>query len=174
MNAIYLDFTKEFDKVPNRDLILKMRAPGVSEKIVQWVEEWLRNRKQRVVVRGQSSTWVEVTSGVPQGSVLGPILFLIYVNDLQDDLSSYMLKFADDTKLFRDVKTLEGREALQQDLDHISQWSKSWQMSFNVKKCSVMHFGAKNEFHQYQLVKEKLSVTRCEKIWGSLFRKIYR
>ena len=166
VDVVYLDYAKAFDKVPHRGLILKMRAIGISENIVNWVEEWLRNRKQRVVIRGQCSPWAEVTSGVPQGSVLGPVLFLVYVDDLQEGLSSHMLKFADDTKIFRDVKSPQARNALQQDLNLIGQWSEAWRMSFNVHKCSVMHFGHNNEHHKYQLEGGDLSVSRSEKDLG--------
>ena len=105
------------------------------------------NRKQRVVLNGKQSPWTDVCSGVPQGSVLGPILFTIYINDLDSDLISKVSKFADDTKLGYACKSEEECNIIQQDLDKIVKWSETWQMSFNVDKCKVMHVGKRNENH---------------------------
>ena len=103
MDVVYLDFQKAFDKVPHQRLLLKLKAHGIGNNIINWIEKWLTHSKQRVIVDGEISNWKYILSGVPQGSVLGPILFLIYINDLEDDISSKVLKFADDTKLFRKV-----------------------------------------------------------------------
>ena len=103
MDDVYLDFQKAFDKVPHQRLILKLKAHGIGNGVINWIEKWLTHRRQRVIVDGEISNWKSVLSGVPQGSVLGPILFLIYINDLEDDISSKVLKFADDTKVFRKV-----------------------------------------------------------------------
>ena len=84
--------------------MIKLRAHSVGDCLVKWIENWLTKRKQRVVVEGEESSWKQVDSGVPQGSVLGPILFVIYINDLEDEIDSNTLKFADDTKVFRKVK----------------------------------------------------------------------
>ena len=105
VDIIYLDFQKAFDKVPHQRLLLKLKAHGIGDSITDWIEQWLTDRRQRVVVDGEVSNWKSVLSGVPQGSVLGPILFLIYINDLDDSITSNVLKFADDTKLFRKVNT---------------------------------------------------------------------
>ena len=103
VDIIYLDFQKAFDKVPHQRLLLKLKAHGIGDSITDWIEQWLTDRRQRVVVDGEVSNWKSVLSGVPQGSVLGPILFLIYINDLDDSIKSNVLKFADDTKLFRKI-----------------------------------------------------------------------
>ena len=92
-------------------------------------------------LNGSYSTWKQVWSGVPQGSVLGPVLFLIFVNDLDNGLSSKILKFADDTKLFRSVENLMDGSLLQKDLDDVTGWADRWQMQFNVSKCKVVHYG---------------------------------
>ena len=102
---IYLDFKKAFDKVPHQRLLLKLKAHGIGNGMINWIEKWLIDRRQRVVVDGEVSNWKSVLSGVPQGSVLGPILFLIYINDLDDDITSKVLKFANDTKVFRKIES---------------------------------------------------------------------
>ena len=105
VDIIYLDLKKAFDKVPRQRLLLKLKAHGIGNGMINWIEKWLIDRRQRVVVDGEVSNWKPVLSGVPQGSVLGPILFLIYINDLDDDITSKVLKFADDTKVFRKIKS---------------------------------------------------------------------
>ena len=102
-DKIYLDFKKAFDKVPHHRLLLKLKAHGIGNGMINWIEKWLIERRQRVVVDGEVSNWKAVLSGVPQGSALGPILFLIYINDLDDDITSKVLKFADDTTVFRKI-----------------------------------------------------------------------
>ena len=102
MDVVYLDFQKAFDKVSHQRLLLKLKAHDIGNDI-NWIKEWLTHRGQRVIVDGEISNWKSALSGVPQGSVLDPILFLIYINDLEDDISSKVLKFADDTKVFRKV-----------------------------------------------------------------------
>ena len=106
VDVIYLDFQKAFDKVPHQRLILKLKSHGMGNSIIDWIEQWLTDRKQRVVVDGEISSWKSVLSGVPQGSVLGPILFLVYINDLEEGVTGSILKFADDTKLFRTTKEI--------------------------------------------------------------------
>ena len=116
VDILYLDFQKAFDKVPHKRLIMKVRALGIGGEVAKWVENWLDDRRQRVVVNGSASDWSPVTSGVPQGSVLGPLLFVIYINDLDDGLVSKVSKFADDTKLGSNVSQLIGVQALREDL----------------------------------------------------------
>ena len=134
VDVIYLDFQKAFDKVPHQRLLIKLKSHGMGESVVNWVRDWLSGRKQRVVVEGEESSWRPVISGVPQGSVLGPILFLIYINDLENEIGSNILKFADDTKMFRRVESQEDRHQLQSDLNKLVK-SEKWQMLFNKDKC---------------------------------------
>ena len=131
VDIIYLDLKKAFDKVPHQRLLLKLKAHGIGNVMITWIEKWLSDRRQRVVVDGEVSNWKSVLSGVPQGSVLGPILFLIYINDLDDDITSKVLKFADDTKVFRKIKSDTDRQQLQDDLNKLTEWSEKWQMLIN-------------------------------------------
>ena len=112
MDVIYLDFQKAFNKVPHQRLLLKLKAHGIGNDIINWIVEWLTHRRQGVIVGGEISNWNSVLSGVPQRSVLGPILFLIYINDLEDDISSKILKSADDTKVFRKVTNVTNKQSL--------------------------------------------------------------
>ena len=99
VDIIYLDFQKDFDKVPHKRLLSKLKAHGIRGNILKWIENWLTDRKQRVVINGKASTWTNVNSGVPQGSVLGPLLFLIYINNIDERLTCIISKFANDTKI---------------------------------------------------------------------------
>ena len=116
--------------MPHQRLLLKLKAHDISNDVINWIGKWLTHRKQRVIVDGEISNWKSVLSGVPQGSVLGPILFLIYIyiyiyiyiNDLEDDISSKVLKFADDTKVFRKVTSDTDKQSLQDDLDKLVKW----------------------------------------------------
>ena len=119
VDIIYLDFQKAFDKVPHQRLLLKLKAHGIEGGIIDWIEQWLTDRRQRVVVNGEVSNWKSVLSGVPQGSVTGPLLFLIYINDLDNNITSNVLKFADDTKVFRSVSNDGDKQHLQNDLDRL-------------------------------------------------------
>ena len=166
VDIIYLDFKKAFDKVPHQRLLLKLKAHGIGNGMINWIEKWLIGRRQRVVVDGEVSNWKAVLSGVPQGSVLGPILFLIYINDLDDDITSKVLKFADDTKVFRKIKSDADRQHLQDDLNKLIEWSEKWQMLFNFGKCKCLHTGHGNEDAQYTMGDTVLNTTLKEKDLG--------
>jgi hypothetical protein len=168
IDVLYLDFKKAFDKVPHARLMTKVRALGIGGSVAKWIESWLANRKQRVVINGTHSRWSNVTSGVPQGSVLGPLLFLIYINDLDTDLISKVSKFADDTKLGVNAAKPEAIQGMQQDLDKIGEWSEKWQMPFNTDKCKVMHIGFANPKVNYSLLGSQLQDTVLEKDLGVL------
>ena len=166
VDIIDLDFKKAFDKVPHQRLLLKLKAHGIGNSMINCIEKWLIDRRQRVVVDGEVSNWKSVLSGVPQGSVLGPILFLIYINDLDDDITSEVLKFADDTKVFRKIKSDADRQHLQDDLNKLIEWSEKWQMLFNFGKCKCLHTGHGNENAQYTMGGTVLNTTVKEKDLG--------
>ena len=166
VDVIYLDFQKAFDKVPHKRLISKVCAHGVQGNISKWIESWLSDREQRVVLSGSFSEWTRVTSGVAQGSVLGPLLFILYINDIDDSVSSRLLKFADDTKVFRNVSKAEDVDSLRQDLVNLYKWSVEWLMLFNVDKCKVMHFGYKNINAEYSMGGNILDVVKEERDLG--------
>ena len=145
VDIIYLDFRKAFDKVPHKRLMAKVRSLGIVDEVGDWIEDWLSDRKQRVVINGTSSGWWDVTSGVPQGSVLGPLLFIIYINDLDLGLVGKISKFANDTKMGINADSDAAVKQLQEDLRKVGEWSKKWQMPFNLDKCKIMHIGHKNK-----------------------------
>ena len=166
VDVIYLDFQKAFDKVPHQQLLIKFKSHGMGESVVNWVRNWLSGSKQRVVVEGEESSWRPVISGVPQGSVLGPILFLIYINDLENEIGSNILKFADDTKMFRRVESQEDRHKLQVDLNKLVKWAEKWQMLFNNDKCKCLHIGQANAKTNYLMNSNVLLSTEREKDVG--------
>jgi hypothetical protein len=151
VDIVYLDFQKAFDKVPHERLMAKLQAHGIEGKLMSWIRDWLNNRIQRVTLDGMSSQWNSVISGVPQGSVLGPLLFILYINDLDIGIKSKISKFADDTKIAGRVGTIEEQEQIQMDLDRLTEWAEKWQMSFNVDKCAVMHVGKANMSADYSM-----------------------
>jgi ribonucleases P/MRP protein subunit RPP40 len=168
VDLVFLDFAKAFDKVPRQRLIAKLRARGVRGKVLNWIAEWLTGREQRVVVSGKSSGWERVRSGVPQGSVLGPVLFLIFISDLDEEASASTLvaKFADDTKLAQVIETEQDRETLQRTLDGLQAWAVKWGMKFNVAKCKLMQVGRGNHPHNYTLENVNLAHTEEERDIG--------
>jgi ribonuclease P/MRP protein subunit RPP40 len=134
-----MDFSKAFDKVPHQRLLLKLNHYGVRGETLSWIGGFLSNRRQRVLVDGVASPWASVRSGVPQGTVLGPLLFLAYINDLPNYTDSPIRLFADDCLLYRHIKSVQDTEILQRDLDNLAAWERTWQMEFNPSKCHIMH-----------------------------------
>ena len=171
LDVIYLDFAKAFDSVPHKRLILKMSAYGVRGKLLNWIENFLTDRWQRVTVMGESSEWSRVSSGVPQGSVLGPLLFLVYINDLPEMVRSSAKVFADDTKLYRTVSAGPDAQELQNDLDSLHVWSQNWQLPFNANKCKVMHLGKGSIDKEYSIDGEVLQTVDMEKDLGVIIDK---
>ena len=132
VRGVFLDISKAFNKVWHKGLIYKLKQNGVAGNLLKTLADFLKDRKQRVVLNGQNSTWVNVEAGVPQGSILGPLLFLIYINDLSENLVSNPKLFADDTSLFSVIfdKDLSAKN-LNDDLNRINNWAFQWKMSFN-------------------------------------------
>ena len=161
-----MDFQKAFDKVPHQLLLHKLEAYGIRGETSNWIKNWLGGRTQRVVINGSMSDWEPVGSGAPQGSVLGPILFTIFINDLGTDILGKLLKFADDTKTFGIANTIQDCMTLQGDLDKLVNWSETWGMAFNAKKCMVRHFGRNNNKVDYFIGDQILSTVRVEKDLG--------
>ncbi|CAM4408569.1 unnamed protein product, partial [Caretta caretta] len=157
VDIVYLDFQKAFDKVPHQRLLRKLSCHGLRGMILSWIENCLKDREQRVGINGKFSEWRGVTSGVPQGSVLGPILFNLFINDLEKEVNSEVAEFADDTKLLKIVK---------KDLTKLSDWATKWQMKFNVDKCKVMHTGKNNPNYTYNIMGANLATTNQEKDLG--------
>ena len=137
-DLIIMDFTKAFDKVPHRRLLYKLRYYGIRGTTLEWITSWLSGRSQKVVLDGQASDPVPVLSGVRQGSVLGPVLFLIFINHLPDNIRSSVRLFADDCGLYRNINSPKDCEILQEDLNSLARWETDWQMKFNVAKCHSM------------------------------------
>lgn len=138
VHAVVLDFAKAFDKVPHRRLLAKLQYYGIQGKLLRWLESFLTQRTQSVVCEGKSSRPSPVTSGVPQGTVLGPLLFLLYINDLPDNLQSPVKLFADDALLYGVIANDTDCDHLQDDLQKLEQWQNQWQMKFNPSKCKIL------------------------------------
>ena len=176
IDSIYLDFKKAFDRVPHQRLIWKLQNyGGVQGKLLRWMKDFLEGRKMRTTLRGKFSNWLEVTSGVPQGSVLAPIMFLIYINDIQENTTegNYMNMFADDAKIQRTVKNKDCCLKLQEDLDKLHKWSEKWQMEFNTEKSHIMNFGRSDRrpIWEYKLGNKILKESMKERDLGVVINK---
>ena len=151
IDILYLDFRKAFDTVPHKRLLTKLKSYGITGRLLLWIENFLHNRKQRVFVGDQQSKWSEVKSGIPQGSVLGPILFAIFINDIPNGLKSLLKIFADDTKSYRATRDANDQVILQEDINAIHHWSEMWQLGFNLDKCHTLPLGFNNMRYQYNI-----------------------
>lgn len=145
LDVIYMDFMKAFDKVPHRRLIKKLKGYGVSDRATNWITNFLSNRCQKVIVNGETSKIYPVLSGIPQGSVLGPILFVLYINDLPENTESQSPLFADDTKLYREIRSIDDKNILQSDLINLEKWSEKWLLKFHPNKCKVLAIKSKEK-----------------------------
>ena len=163
-----LDFSKAFDTVPHDGLLSKLKHYGIDDKIWTWISNFL---KQRVVVDGIQSDLVTVDSGVPQGTVLGPILFLLHINDLPSVISSKVRLFsvfADDCLVYREIKSRQDQNDLQKDLNLLESWGSTWGMKFNAAKCNIMRVSRKQTPipYQYELSGQVLEEVKDAKYLG--------
>uniref|UniRef100_A0A8D2LR81 Reverse transcriptase domain-containing protein n=1 Tax=Varanus komodoensis TaxID=61221 RepID=A0A8D2LR81_VARKO len=163
VNEVCLDFSKAFDKVPHDILVEKLRSSGIHQSTVRWIRAW-----QKVTISGESLGWRPVTSRVPQASVLGPILFNLFINDMEEGVNSLLIKFADDTKTGAVATTEEQVLQIQKDLDRLWKWAGDNRMAFNVDKCKVLHLGHRNGCHKYRIGDKWLESSTCERDLGVL------
>ena len=172
IDIIFMDFLKAFDLVAHKRLAFKLSCYGITGSLLAWIVSFLSNRVQRVVMGEVVSSWEEVTSGVPQGSVLGPILFILYINEISEILISLSELYADDTKLLKEIQSEEDIHILQNDINRIVDWTRTWLMKLNESKCKVMHIGRTNEKHLYSIesfdgqTKSMLTETTLERDLG--------
>jgi hypothetical protein len=150
-DVVYFDLSKAFDSVPHNLLLHKLKSFGICGKLHAWLTDYLTNRLQRVTLNGAESEWLPVTSGVPQGSILGPLLFILYINDLPDLLSPNTLCaiFADDTKIYRHINSHQDHIILQRDINNIHHWSTIWGLTFNKNKCTIISLKRNNNPNEY-------------------------
>lgn len=145
IGCVFIDFKKAFDVVDHNLLVRKLNSFNINPRIVKWIQEYLNLRSQYVVVNGAASETIDVTSGVPQGLVLGPLLFLVYINDVAENITSYMRLFADDCVVHREIRSEEDNYALQRDLFRIQRWCQEWNMKLNLGKTVHMCFSRKQD-----------------------------
>ena len=167
-DIVYLDFAKALDSVPHERLLRKASAYWIRGQLLSLTKDFLTERRQYVSVKGGSSSWKDVISGVPQGSVLGPNLFIIYINDLPEVVNRTVKIFADDTKVSNKDSN---NDIIQQDLDALFVWSKLLQLCFNVDKCKTIHFGRNNQNYQYAMNFEDIDSVEEEKDLGVMFQQ---
>jgi len=173
VNVIFLDFLKAFDMVPHRRLLKKLNGYGVTGELYDWFASFLSNRRQRVVLGDCESSWCDVMSGVPQGSVL---LFVLYINDLPECVGCECKLYADDSKLISAIQNGLTALKLQNDIDSVTNWTKDWLIRLNANKCKVMHLGRKNEMREYDVedlntgLRSSIEKTECEKDMGVYIR----
>ena len=163
-----LDFSKAFDVVPHQRLLIKLDHYGIRGNTKRWIQNFLTDRQQRVVVNGTPSAWEKVLSGVPQGTVLGPHLFLLFINDIGEGIDSNIRLFADDCLVYRSIQGPADEMALQTDLNRLVKWTQTWGMCFNPKKCNIMRITNKRNLStsKYKMMGTTLEQTKSSQYLG--------
>ena len=171
VDTILQDFNKAFDKVNHRKLLIKLDHYGIRGKLLDWMNDFLSERTQQVIINGESSSKGKVISGVPQATVLGPLLFLIYINDLPDRANSQIRLFADDSYLYKTIDTPQDTLQLQKDLDALTKWENEWSMEFHPDKCKLLHITNKLKPIEasYYMHNHKLDIVETGKYLGVFF-----
>ena len=167
-DVIVMDFSKAFDKVDHQRLLLKLHRLGINHEVITWIQSFLTDRSQCVVLDGERSDACPVLSGVPQGSVLGPCLFLMYINDMPETIKSNIRLFADDTIMYLTISNLSDCQDLQNDLSKLEAWETEWLMAFNPDKCEVIRITKKHKpfIFDYKLHNKILQTTKNAKYLG--------
>ena len=167
-DVIVMDFSKAFDKVDHQRLLLKLHRLGINTGVITWIQSFLSGRSQRVVLDGETSDACPVLSGVPQGSVLGPCLFLMYINDMPENIQSNIRLFADDTIMYLTITNQSDCQDLQRDLSKLEIWEREWLMAFNPDKCEVIRITKAQDpvIFDYQLHGITLQTTKNAKYLG--------
>jgi hypothetical protein len=173
VDIFYLDFSKAFDSVPHERLMIKLQSKGICGEVQDWLREWLMNRTQRVRVGDSISSEQEVESGVPQGTILGPCLFGVHIDDIDEvvKMIELLIKFADDCKGKKTIIDDRDRQALQETLDKLCEWAETWGMAFNKEKCKIMHVGNNNPSYDYYMQGTKLTKIEEEKDIGVMVHR---
>ena len=168
IDVIYIDFSKAFDRVPHKRLLTKLNALGIREKLLKWIESFISGRSNQVNVNGSLSYSFQAESGVPQGSVLGPLLFKIFVNDLPDHLATQSLMFADDLKVWTAISSSSDVTILQTALNDLAMWSVKWLLPINHSKSAVLHIGKENPHFSYSVDGQRIQAIAKERDLGTI------
>ena len=173
VDVAYIDFFRAFDSVVYSKLFIKLASYGFNYELLAWLKSFLADRTQSFSVDGAFSEFVRVLSGVPQGSVLAPLLFILYVNDIADliDPSSSCKLFADDVKLYSNIDLLNSFNPLTSSLAKLETWSKIWQLRVNSSKCSILHLGLHNSDTTYSFNNLPLPASKSVCDFGVTFNQ---
>eukprot|EP00061_Rhincodon_typus_P008564 g31281.t1 len=172
VDVVYVDFSKAFIEGPHGGLVQKVKPHAIRGELARWIQNWLSYRKQRLLVEEYFSDWRVVMNGFPQGSVRGPLLFMVYINDLGENIAGLISMFADDTKIGGVADIEENCQRIQQDVENLKAWAERWQMAFNPDKCEVMHFGRSRTCGNYTVNGRTLSGIDIQRELGMRVQQI--